>query len=50
MTEQNPAISIIAWNVNGLNTTIKKQTLSELKYKTQLCAAYKKSISNIKTQ
>ena len=26
----NPTISIITWNINGLNTPVKKQRLSEL--------------------
>lgn len=48
MTDLIPNIAIIILNVNGLNTSIKRQRLAEqIKNLPQLCAVYKKLNSNI---
>lgn len=46
MVDINPSILIITLNMNGLNTPMKRQRLSEWikKNKTQLYVAYKKPI------
>lgn len=44
-------MAIITLHVNGLNTPINRQKLSDWsKGKTQLCAAYKKCALNIETK
>ena len=47
MTDINPIMSVITFNVNGLNTLIKRQKSSEL---TKKVVVYKKPNLNIKTQ
>ena len=46
MTDINPIMSVITFNVNGLNTLIKRQKSSEL---TKKVVVYKKPNLNIKT-
>lgn len=50
MVGLNPTISIVPFNVNDLNSSIKRQRLSEqMKHKTQLHVICKKMILNTDT-
>ena len=48
MIDFNPTTGIITLNMNGLNTPIKRQRLTEWKSNTQLYIVFEKGILNIK--
>ena len=48
MVDFNPTTGIITLNMNGLNTSTKRQRLTERKSNTQLYIVFEKGILNVK--